>query len=118
MREEIWKDIPGFEGEYQASTLGRIQSIVRTKAVTNPTGRRGYVRNHKSVILHVMKDRDKFNYVTLYVEGERIKGMVHRLVAVTFLDNPNGYRYVKFKDGDRNNMSVSNLEWTDGKRRN
>ncbi|GAB4272102.1 NUMOD4 domain-containing protein [Thermincola ferriacetica] len=29
MSEEIWKDIPGFEGKYQASTLGRIRSVTR-----------------------------------------------------------------------------------------
>ena len=37
--------------------------------------------------------------------------LVHRLVAMTFLENPNDYPVVHHKDADRCNNSVDNLEW-------
>ena len=36
--EEIWKDVPGFEGLYQASTEGNIRSL-------NYNGQKGVVKN-------------------------------------------------------------------------
>ncbi|CAL6059971.1 HNH_endonuclease [Hexamita inflata] len=36
---------------------------------------------------------------------------VHRLVAETFIENPNNYKYVKHLDGDIRNNHVSNLQW-------
>ena len=35
MKNEIWKDIPGYEGEYQASTMGRIKSLKRIAVSKN-----------------------------------------------------------------------------------
>lgn len=43
---------------------------------------------------------------------------VHRLVSEFFVNNPNGYRYVKHIDGNRNNNAASNLEWTNKSTRN
>ncbi|MNP05271.1 hypothetical protein D3C76_972180 [compost metagenome] len=34
-----------------------------------------------------------------------------KLIASTFVPNPNGYRFIIFKDGNRNNRAASNLEW-------
>ena len=43
MKNEVWKDIPGYEGEYQASTMGRIKSIKRTVVGKNwYTGKQFY----------------------------------------------------------------------------
>ena len=36
---------------------------------------------------------------------------IHTLVATTFLDNPNNYRFVKHIDGDKLNNNVENLKW-------
>lgn len=44
-------------------------------------------------------------------EEEEITALVHRLVASTFLPNPNNYLFVNHKDGDRSNNHVENLEW-------
>ena len=116
MKKEIWKDIPEFNGVYQASTLGRIRSVDRMVLVVNPAGGRIYEKKNKGVILRVEKDKNGFNYVRLYKEGVKVKLQNHRLVAITFLDNPKGCKFVKFKDGDRDNPEVTNLEWTNKRR--
>lgn len=51
-----------------------------------------------------------------YRIGTRINGkpsvfLVHRLIALTFIDNPNNYPWINHKDEDRSNNSVDNLEW-------
>lgn len=115
MKEEIWKDIPEFGGLYQASTLGRIRSVDRILTVANPTGRSEYKRNHKGVILRVLKDKNGYDYAALYKDGIKSKLQIHRLVAVTFLENPNNYSYVRFKDGDKENTELDNLYWSDEK---
>ena len=37
--------------------------------------------------------------------------MVHRIVAETFINNPNNYKYVNHKDENPSNNCVTNLEW-------
>ncbi len=37
---------------------------------------------------------------------------VSRLVAIAFVDNPNNYHFVRFRDGDRYNVHYSNLYWS------
>jgi len=38
--------------------------------------------------------------------------LIHTLVATAFVPNPENYRYIRFKDGDKRNLKASNLEWT------
>ena len=38
MTDEIWKDIPGYEGKYQASNMGRIKSLARIVTSKNQYG--------------------------------------------------------------------------------
>lgn len=83
MEEEIWKDIPGYEGLYRASSLGRIRSLDR------------YVWNHKGYMLakgRVLKQsknvyrKTPYYYVRLY-NGAKKTGKclsVHTLVCSTF----------------------------------
>lgn len=98
MSEEIWKDIPGFEGLYQASTFGNVRSLNwrRQKIVKNFNLTRrssGYIK----VDLRVNKTKKTFD--------------VHRLVAITFIDNPHRKSDVNHIDGNKSNNFVSNLEW-------
>ena len=117
MEKEVWKDIPGFNGIYQVSTLGRARSIDRIVDVIAPTQNIDYMRKHEGKILMIEKAKNGFNYVHLYDQGVHIRLQLHRLVAITFLENPNNYKYVDFKDDNKDNMALSNLEWTDKKRR-
>lgn len=94
--EEIWKDIPNYEGFYQASNLGRIKSLTikyKTERIMKPSITHGYLS------LQLCKNNI---HKTVYV---------HRLVAISFLENPNNYTCVNHKDEIRTNNCVENLEF-------
>ena len=94
---EVWKDIKGYEGHYQVSNLGRVRSLSFKSAT----------RFSKGGVLTVMKDR--LGYMCVNLSRKTFK--VHRLVAIAFIDNPNGFRCVNHKDEDKTNNKVENLEW-------
>ena len=96
MAKEIWKDIKGYEGLYQVSSLGRVKSLSR--------------KTTKGKILKQTRFR---NYLGVILSKNNIKKVrnVHRLVAETFIPNPNNYPQVNHKDENPRNNSVSNLEW-------
>lgn len=110
MSKEIWRDIPEYEGLYQASTLGRIRSLDTTLKI-NPMERKAYTQVRKGRVLKPRCDSRGYLHVGLYKNGESQKMLVHRLVAMTFIENPMNYRNVVFKDKDRSNMTPDNLKW-------
>ena len=95
---ELWKDIPGYEGLYQASTYGRIRSIFRYQK-----------------ILKICNRYKGYGVVTLCVNKNRISASVHREIAKTFLPNSNNYPIVNHKDENPSNNRIENLEWCDSK---
>lgn len=97
MKKEIWKDIPGYEGKYQVSNLGRVR---------NPNYRgSGLPRTLKQSI-----GINGYYYVGLYLTKKK-RPLVHRLVAITFLENPNNLPSVNHKDENKLNNKLDNLEW-------
>ena len=86
------KNIPGYEN-YKISDSGIVYSC--------------YMNKIKKTSLH----RQGYFMVGLYKDGQEKKWLVHRLVALTFIDNINGYKYVNHKDGNKKNNHISNLEW-------
>ena len=98
--EEIWKDIPGYEGLYQISTCGNVMSLNY-----NHTGRRK--------IRIPRMDKGGYLYVNLYNAGHAKTKKIHRLVAEAFLANPNNYPQINHKDECKTNNNVNNLEWCD-----
>lgn len=64
----------------------------------------------KKFLKHNIK-KDGYHEISLYKNGIRITKRVHRLVAETFLPNPNSFSEVNHKDENKNNNNVSNLEW-------
>lgn len=90
--EEIWKDIPGFEDGYMISNLGRVYSKY-TKKIRKTQFARGY------------------EGITLKRDGKQHCLFVHRLVAETFIPNPNNLPIVNHKDENPMNNCVDNLEW-------
>lgn len=85
---EEWRDIPGYEGAYQVSSLGRVRKISILKT-----------------------DGGGHKYQRVNIEGRT--QYVHRLVAKAFLgEPPEGNAVVNHKDFDSRNNAADNLEWT------
>ena len=118
MKKEVWRDIPGFDGIYQVSTLGRIRSVDRNVDVITPTRKKGHVRRSKGVILSLEKSPNGFNYARIYQDGVKVRLPLHRVIANTFLENPDNCKYVGFRDGNKDNLEIKNLYWNNKKRRN
>lgn len=116
--KEIWKDIPQYEGLYQASTLGRIRAKDRVIAYTNRWGgTSSQLHNGHLVPQHLSKEHESplngtsYYSVKLYKNNKMHNEWVHRLVALTFIDNPEHYPCVNHKNEDKGDNSVDNLEW-------
>lgn len=110
MREEVWKDIPGYEGLYQVSSLSRIRSVDKVMEVCY-IGGKPFERKCKGKILKPWVGPHGYLSVALYKEGICEFCAVHRLVAVVHLENPKGYNLVTFRDKNKNNIKLENLRW-------
>lgn len=107
---EEWKEIPGFEGYYEASNLGRIRSLDRYITLDGRWGK--YTRFKPGKVMTPKFDgKRSYLMVMLSKDCQKKKYLVHRLVAMTFLKNPNGFSEINHKDEDKTNNSVANLEW-------
>ena len=103
---EIWKDIPGMEGIYQVSNLGRIKALKRE--ILKNDGRILPIKEH---FVKGSKDTKGYLQLDANICGKRILKFIHRLVAEAFLDNPKHLEQVNHKDGNKLNNCVGNLEW-------
>lgn len=111
--KEIWKDIPNYEGLYQASNLGRIRSLDREQYVgsKNQYCKFNYTRKLKSKIIKPKTTKDNYYEVTLTKNNEKKFIRVHRLIAMTFIPNPNNYPVINHINYNRFDNRVENLEW-------
>jgi len=103
--QEIWKDIKGFEGSYQVSNLGNIRSL--TRKVNTFYG----VRTVKGKILKPLKTNTNYFRVDLKQNQKHNYLSIHKLVAETFIPNPNNYPVINHKDNNPLNNCLDNLEW-------
>lgn len=105
--EEIWNPIAGYEGLYEASSLGRIRSVPRVV----PHRVSGSL-TRKSVIRSPQRHR-KTGYLlcNLSKAGKHRTHSVHRLVCEAFHGTPPEGMWVRHLDGDKTNNLASNLSW-------
>lgn len=97
---EIWKDINGVEKHYQVSSAGRVRKIYNTK------------NGEKIKMMTPHYYSNGYMFISLTVKKGVYKGfLLHRLVADTFIPNPENKSDVNHKDGNIHNNSVENLEW-------
>lgn len=112
--KEIWKDIPNYEGVYQASTLGNIRSLGFTHEIKNQWGSTS-IRHKKGRVLKQHINTAGYYNVQLCKDGMTKRIMTHRLIAITFIPNPDNKREVNHKDSNRLNNQIENLEWVTSK---
>lgn len=106
VENEIWADIPGFEGLYQASTLGRIKSLGRH--VNTSSGRRVYV---KEKVLSLSQQKSGHLLVWLRKDGSTHAKCVHRLIAETYIGPCPPNKECCHNNAIPSDNRVENLRW-------
>ena len=102
---EIWKDIPGYENEYQISTLGNLRSKDRVvPCIHNST------RKTKGKLRKTFPNKRGYLICTLCKENKLKTYTVHQLVCLTFMDGFIKGTEVNHKDGNPANARLDNLE--------
>jgi len=91
---ENWKVVPGYEGRYEVSDLGRVRNVLTGRMLKPwPNGKGGYLQ----VSLHVDKVRGTFT--------------VHRLVLEAFIGLPLPGQECRHSNADRKDNRLENLSW-------
>ena len=108
--EEVWEDVSGYVGYYQVSTHGRVRSVDRISY-----GGRSHSKRQLSGVVLRQLDNKGYRLVNLHKNGHVKKVLVSRLVAEAFIDNPENKPEVNHIDEDKENNSVTNLEWATSK---
>jgi hypothetical protein len=104
--DEIWKEIPGYEGYYEISTTGRVRGLER-----KVFDKKGRGRIATAVLLKTRNNNRGYEEVRLSRNGKTSTTFVHILVAQTYLSNPLNKKYVNHKNGDKMDNRMENLEW-------
>lgn len=100
--EEQWRDIIiekngevfDYTGLYQVSNLGKVRNSRTGRILKSRTG-----------------NKYKYQHVNLCENGKTKTFLVHRLVATSFIPNPDNLPVVNHKDENPSNNCVENLEW-------
>lgn len=105
MIEEVWKDVKHYEGLYQVSNFGRVKSLGRWK---DNHSKKQWVEEK-----YLIQRNNGRGYlaVDLNKNNKTKREYVHRLVALTFIPNPEHKPQVDHIDTDRQNNRVENLRW-------
>lgn len=100
-----WKDITGYEGLYQVSRCGKVKRL----ALSPQNGQHPSLSKDR-----IIASESVTNYYIqawLRKDGKYKQLMVHRLVAMMFIPNPENKPHVNHKDLDKTNNCADNLEW-------
>ena len=101
---EEWRDITGYEGFYQVSNLGRVRSLDRTLLRSD-----GSTATYKGRILTPVGR--PYLHVSLSKGNRQERVRIHRLVAETFVPNPENLKCVDHIDCNKTNNRADNLRW-------
>lgn len=104
MQKEIWRPIEGYEGLYEISNLGKIKSNFRQGSTTD--------------FLKISNNGNGYMMVRLCKNGKAKKYYLHRLLAQTFIDNPEDKPQVNHINENRSDNRLENLEWVTQKENN
>jgi len=106
--KELWLPVVGYEGFYEVSNLGNVRALGRTASNKRIYGQLLTPRSNKK--------RSGYMEIILKVAGrKRINKKIHRLVAESFILNPNTLPQINHIDFNTQNNVVKNLEWCTAK---
>ena len=91
--EEIWKNINGFDGDYQVSNLGQVRSVKLGRVLKATPDVRGLCR------------------VSLRKADKVVRKYIHQLVLETFKGKKDGCKIIAHRDGSPTNNNLDNLYW-------
>lgn len=97
--EEIWKQVLGYEDIYEISNKGRLRRVKTKKGHSSGTIKRPF------------KGTNGYMNVNMYMDNKHSNALVHRLVAIAFVPNPDNKPQVNHIDGNKLNNVAENLEW-------
>lgn len=107
--EENWEPIKGFKGYYEVSNLGRVRSVDRK--IEQHFMYKTIKKTLKGKLIAPHIRHDGYPIVALYKEHKRYEYAVHRLVALTFVPNPENKPEVDHINTIRTDARAFNLRW-------
>lgn len=100
--KEIWKDIEGFEGKYQISSMGRVKSL-------------NFKLTGKEQIMSLKVNKYGYKQILLYKDKKYKTFLIHRLVAQAFIPNPENKPEIDHINTNKTDNRVENLRWATSK---
>lgn len=105
---ENWKDVPGYEGLYMASSLGKIKSLDRV--IPSKCGSK--MTRYGKILSPSLIKSSGYRFMTFVdAHANRKQMLIHRVVAQTFLPNPTNLPVVNHINGIKTDNRIENLEW-------
>lgn len=101
--KEVWKDVVGYEGFYMVSNSGRVKSLNRVSDYNSRPTKGIYIKDRKS--------NKGYFLIRLNKNGHASAFLLHRLIAIAFIPNPENKRCVNHINGIKDDNRIENLEW-------